>query len=194
MAIIKEPPRKYRAEGSAQAREYGATNIDGSRVRPKKTPVVKAQRRPRKVSTLERDGAASLAHDRRRGVNPDPHGQLASFDALRRAFSPPGALRSVKKAKDKTPQVAVYDANGNLLGIVDPDDLMPLATGTPVQPGSPQDTTDMDDAAARSVQAQQQAQPVAKSRAKKAAPTALKPVKKAQTKPEPGVLIMRPIR
>jgi hypothetical protein len=46
----------------------------------------------------------------------------------RPAVCSPGALYQVRKAKGD-PGVACYDANGNLIGICDPDNLQPLQEG-----------------------------------------------------------------
>ncbi len=119
---------KYRPAGSPLARAYGATNADGT---PAKNVVRKSASRTapktnttKGVSPNERAGVAV--------VTKSAASQAQTLEALRRAFNPP-QTRRVRKASG-TPQVAVYDAQGNLIGTADQADIAPLASGTPVQP------------------------------------------------------------
>jgi len=125
-----------RAPGSPYANAYGATDRNGNPIANK---VAKSQdwtpthQSPDRValSPLERHAGLTIPDGQRR--------QQATFQALRAAFSPPGtSLRRVAKAKgDVSDMIAVYDANGNLLGVCDPADMQALSTGTPAQPAAP---------------------------------------------------------
>ena len=151
-----------RAPGSPYANAYGATDRNGNpiankvakaRVSPRRTPVA--------LSPLER-AAGKRTPDRTNGDR--------TLSALRMAFSPPSPtpLRRVAKAKDDvSDMIAVYDANGNLLGVCDPADMQALSTGTPAQPAAQPDSMERSDsmpAVPGSPAVPPTVQPVAKSR------------------------------
>lgn len=123
---------KYRPEGSPLAARYGATNHDGTPVAVKvqKQQTRKPQRPP------AHDG---LSPNERAGIgrrSPADTNQAQALRNLRAAFSPPSPRRRVAKAKGD-PMMAVFDANGTLMGVIDPADLNPLASGTPAAPAAP---------------------------------------------------------
>jgi hypothetical protein len=101
------------------------------------------------------------------------------------AFLPWAAIR-VKKAKDD-PMVACYNANGDLIGVVDPDDLVTTAAGKPAEEvdDTPADdgTTPPPAAPDAAAAAQPGATAPATSNASGQAPGAA-PVAKAQDTPE----------
>ena len=189
----------YRPPGSPLAKAYGASDRNGNPIANK---VEKSQdwtpthQSPDRValSPLERHAGLTIPDGQRR--------QQATFQALRAAFSPPSPtpLRRVAKAKgDVSDMIAVYDANGNLLGVCDPADMQALSTGTPAQPAAPSAQP-----AAQAAPAQPAADPadmapatVAKVlKAAKALGLGLKPVRKSQG-PQPtdlDELIIRSFR
>lgn len=88
-------------------------------------------------------------------------------------------LRTVRKASD-TPMVACYNSNGDLIGVVDPDDLISTAAGKPAEEA---DAEADPNAAPDAAPAADAAQAAAAAPAA-AAPAAAAPVAKAQDTPE----------
>lgn len=120
------PIPKIRPVGSPLAKVYGATNSQGE---PKSNvvPVEKSQRVPSR-----RDGMSP--NEVVNGRPADDEGHRRSLAALTALHGPSIAqlerLQRVRKAKAKTAQVAVFDANGNLIGTVDQADIVELASTT----------------------------------------------------------------
>lgn len=124
---------KIRPVGSPLAKKYGATNSIGEPVK-NLVPVKKSQR-----VVSRRDGMSP--NEIANGRTPDD-GRSASIAALRLLHGPSLAqlerLQRVAKAKAKSStQVAVYDANGTLIGVIDPDDIVKLGSTTPPATSAP---------------------------------------------------------
>lgn len=89
---------------------------------------------------------------------------LKGFDAGVDSVSQPAATRPVAKAKAKNDQCAVYDAEGNLVGTVDPSEITMIAPAkAPDAPDAP--PTDMDAAPPASVGTPADAVPVPAAKA-----------------------------
>lgn len=129
----------YRPAGSPLARAHGATNPDG-------TPVRNVVRKSASRSAPQTNTSRGISPNERAGVAPVTKSaaqQAQTLEALRRAFNPP-QTRRVRKAIG-TPQVAVYDALGNLLGTTDQSAIAPLSSGTPAQPAPVAPVAPVDD-------------------------------------------------
>jgi hypothetical protein len=99
---------------------------------------------------------------------PDPSPVAKTLEAPVDPVTDPITAEPVEKAKEADPLVAVYDADGNLLGAVAQANLTPLSSGTPVDPDADPDPapapTDPDAVApAPAVVAAPVAAPVAKA-------------------------------
>jgi hypothetical protein len=87
---------------------------------------------------------------------------LKGFDAGVDSVTQPAAPVRKAKTPEKSPMVAIYDANGNLVGMADPDDITVLADAK--APGSADAApTDLEAAPAASVGTPADAVPAAKS-------------------------------